>query len=106
MLLEFINVKFLFSFLIFFKTFSPPLDSLIYDDLLSLIDLFEAAYNASLILKEMGEYERALNEAKRALTYKNEKSIKAMLYINYARLLYANNDVISAINYIKKALSI
>ena len=62
-------------------------------DLLSSIDLFEAAYNASLILKEMGEYKRALDEAKRALTYKNEKSIKAMLYINYARLLYANNDV-------------
>ena len=75
-------------------------------DLLSSIDLFEAAYNASLILKEMGEYKRALDEAKRALTYKNEKSIKAMLYINYARLLYANNDVISAIDYVKKALSI
>ena len=54
----------------------------------------------------MGDYKRALDEAKRALTYKNEKSIKAMLYINYARLLYANNDVISAIGYIKKALSI
>ena len=64
---------------------------------------FEAAFNASLILKNQGEIIAAMQEAKRAIEL-NKKNEKA--FFNYANLNFLSGNINSAIYNLKKSLKI
>ncbi|MBM78147.1 MAG: hypothetical protein CL846_06665 [Crocinitomicaceae bacterium] len=70
------------------------------------IQLFEAAFNASVVLRKNGEYQKALFQAKRAVELSKNKKDKVLVLSNYANLLFLNDDIKPAINIVKKTIDI
>lgn len=75
-------------------------------ELFTSLHHFEAAFNASILLRKNNEINKALIEAKRALVFNVDDQYKVMALSNYSKLLYLNGDVKSAIIYLKRAISI
>lgn len=65
------------------------------------VQLFEGAFNASVLLRDQNRIEAAISEAKRALEL-NKNNVDAQFH--YASLLYTINDINNAIVYLKRSM--
>ena len=65
------------------------------------VQLYEAAFNGSVLLKNTKQFKQALLEAKRALSFQRNNE---QAQLNYASLLYLNGDISKGIDYLKKSI--